>query len=51
MAYFLDELHAGWIGVEEWAKLYEPDCYDQRRPGRQIIPLGGNVLFRNFGRW
>jgi len=51
MAYFLDELHDGWIGVEQWAKLYEPDCYDQRHRLRQIIPLAGRPLFRNWGRW
>lgn len=50
-ARFLDAYHGEWIGIDKWAELYEPTCYDQGKQWRQVIPCKGPVLFKNVGRF
>lgn len=51
VAKYLDLLHGGWIGEEQWKATYEPDCYDQGREWRQVFLCDGPVLFKNIGRY
>lgn len=50
-ARLIDNIHGGWIGPDQWRKLYEPWWYDQGREFRQVHRPRGPVCFRNMGRF